>query len=56
MQLLCASTSQPMPLRMSTTADNSHGVLNALSDAGHRMLASMLEGGEWKVEGNELID
>jgi DNA polymerase-3 subunit gamma/tau len=28
-------------------------VLNALS--GHRMLASMLDGGEWRVEGNELL-
>src|SRR5437016_4400091 len=28
-------------------------VLNALAD--HRMLASMLETGEWKVEGNELV-
>jgi DNA polymerase-3 subunit gamma/tau len=30
-------------------------VLNALSDAGHRMLVSMLETGEWAVEGNELV-
>jgi len=30
-------------------------VLNALADAGHRMLTSMLEAGEWKVEGNELV-
>jgi hypothetical protein len=29
-------------------------VLNALADAGHRMLTSMLETGEWRVEGNEL--
>ncbi|MFI5071311.1 MAG: hypothetical protein ACHP8A_10520 [Terriglobales bacterium] len=39
----------------STTADQLRiGVLTALSDAGHRMLVTMLEGGEWKVEGNEL--
>jgi DNA polymerase-3 subunit gamma/tau len=31
------------------------GVLDALVSAGHRMLASMLEGGEWKLDGNELI-
>src|SRR5215470_7564375 len=30
-------------------------VLNALSEAGHRMLVSMLETGEWAVEGNELV-
>jgi DNA polymerase-3 subunit gamma/tau len=29
-------------------------VLNALSNAGHRMLVSMLDAGEWRVEGNEL--
>ena len=30
-------------------------VLNALSEAGHRMLVSMLETGEWAVEGNEVV-
>jgi hypothetical protein len=30
-------------------------VLNALTDAGHRILAALLERGEWQVEGNELI-
>jgi len=30
-------------------------VLNALADAGHRILISMLEAGEWQVEGNELV-
>ncbi len=30
-----------------------NAVLNALS--GHRMLASMLDSGEWRVEGNELV-
>ena len=30
-------------------------VLNAVSDAGHRMVAQMLEAGEWRVEGNELV-
>ncbi len=30
-------------------------VLNALGDAGHRMLVSMLETGEWAVEGNRLV-
>jgi DNA polymerase-3 subunit gamma/tau len=31
-----------------------NAVLNALGDAGHRMLVSMLETGEWVVEGNEV--
>jgi DNA polymerase III subunit gamma/tau len=31
-----------------------NAVLNALGDAGHRMLVSMLETGEWSVEGNRL--
>ena len=30
-------------------------VLDALSTAGHRMLVSMLESGEWKLDGNELV-
>ena len=30
-------------------------VLNALSEAGHRMLVSMLETGAWAVEGNEIV-
>ena len=30
-------------------------VLNALAGVGHQMLVSMLEGGEWQVEGNELV-
>jgi len=30
-------------------------VLNALSGAGHRVLVTMLEAGDWRVEGNELV-
>jgi len=30
-------------------------VLDALSAAGHRMLMSMLDAGEWKLDGNELV-
>jgi hypothetical protein len=30
-------------------------ILTALSKAGQSILCSMLEGGEWKVEGNQLI-
>jgi DNA polymerase-3 subunit gamma/tau len=32
-----------------------NAVLNALGDAGHRMLVSMLETGEWSMDGSELI-
>jgi DNA polymerase-3 subunit gamma/tau len=32
-----------------------NAVLNALGDVGHRMLVSMLETGEWAVEGNEVV-
>jgi len=30
-------------------------VLDVLSAAGHRMLVSMLDAGEWKIDGNELV-
>jgi hypothetical protein len=30
-------------------------VLNALAAGGHQMLVSMLDGGEWQVQGNELV-
>ena len=30
-------------------------VLTALADAGHRMLTSMLESGEWSLDGNEVV-
>ncbi len=30
-------------------------VLKALAAGGHQMLVSMLDGGEWRVEGNELV-
>jgi DNA polymerase-3 subunit gamma/tau len=34
--------------------DLRNAVLRALADAGHRMLTSMLEAGEWQVQGSEL--
>ncbi len=40
-------STQPEDLRIA--------VLNALDGAGHRMLASMLEAGDWQVEGNQLV-
>jgi DNA polymerase III subunit gamma/tau len=30
-------------------------VMNTLTAGGHRILVSMLEGGEWRVEGNDLV-
>ena len=32
-----------------------NAVLNALADAGHRMLVSMLETGEWSIEDSEVV-
>ncbi len=32
-----------------------NAVLDALTGGGHRMLVSMLETGEWQIEGNELV-
>jgi hypothetical protein len=44
----------PKPAAVSADLDGLRSaVLNALS--GHRMLASMLEGGDWRIEGNELV-
>ncbi|MDP9099745.1 MAG: hypothetical protein M3N48_12260, partial [Verrucomicrobiota bacterium] len=39
----------------SENANLKMAVVDALSNAGHRMLASMLEAGEWAIEGNELV-
>jgi hypothetical protein len=44
-----ATTQQTQPTDVRT------GVLNALTDAGQRMLCAMLETGEWQVDGNELL-
>jgi len=45
-----------VPAQANDTLDVLRGtVLNALSDAGHRMVVSLVEGGEWVVEGNELM-
>jgi DNA polymerase-3 subunit gamma/tau len=32
-----------------------NAILNALSDANQRMVVSLLEAGEWKIEGNEIV-
>jgi len=46
---------EPAAKQPQSLDDVRHAVLNALGDAGHRMLVSMLETGEWTVEGNELL-
>ena len=38
----------------STSGQLRDAVLNALANGGHRMLVSMLDAGEWQVDGNEL--
>jgi DNA polymerase-3 subunit gamma/tau len=47
----------PEPLRAleARPVELREAVLNALSGAGHRILINMLEGGEWQVEGNEVV-
>ena len=45
----------PAPKQSSELGRLRNTVLNALANAGHRMLTSMLENGEWKVEGSELV-
>ncbi|MGA9041293.1 MAG: DNA polymerase III subunit gamma/tau [Terriglobales bacterium] len=47
---------QPEPERLAVEPDSMQtAVLNALTSAGHRMLVAMLETGEWKVEGNDVV-
>jgi len=55
---LIDSASQPAPNiaeDQGTHDDLRTAVLNALTGAGHRMLASMLEIGKWSIEANELV-
>ncbi len=49
-----ADSETPQP-ELVEQPDLRSAVLNALADAGHRILVSMLEAGEWQVAGNELI-
>jgi DNA polymerase III subunit gamma/tau len=46
---------EPNPSAENRETDLQAVVLTALANAGHRMLASMLEAGEWNVDGNELV-
>jgi len=49
-----ANPEQPVPQARSAEPDDLRtAVLNALAD--HRMLASMLETGDWQVEGSEIV-
>jgi len=55
-----AAVAQPAPetfphLENGPQADVRVAVLDALAQAGHRMLVAMLEKGEWKLEGGELV-
>ncbi len=43
------------PIRSTRPDDVRAAVLDALTGGGHRMLVSMLETGEWQVEGSELV-
>jgi DNA polymerase-3 subunit gamma/tau len=49
-QAAVASTASPAPLERLQNA-----VLQALSDGNQRILVSMLEAGEWAVEGNDVV-
>ncbi|HEV2713806.1 MAG TPA: hypothetical protein VGU64_00990, partial [Terriglobales bacterium] len=51
-----APATAPAPAQLLDLSDNwRENVLRALSDAGHRMLVSILETGEWSLEGNEVV-
>ena len=46
---------RPQNSPTANSGDVRGAVLNALADAGQRMLSAMLETGEWQTEGNELV-
>src|SRR5262249_36869754 len=50
---------QPLPVQMPSVADPidrlQSAVLQALTDGNQRILVSMLEAGEWSVQGNEVV-
>jgi DNA polymerase III subunit gamma/tau len=50
-----AATPAALKLQSSDPEALRNAVLNALADGGQRMLASMLETGEWQVEGSQLV-
>jgi DNA polymerase-3 subunit gamma/tau len=52
---IVAEEPQPSPSAENQYPDLPAVVLTALAHAGHRMLASLLEAGEWNVDENELV-
>ncbi len=46
---------EPKSAPAASSSDVRGSVLTALADAGQRMLSTMLESGEWRVEGSELV-
>jgi len=46
---------EPQSAAAASAGDVRGSVLTALADAGQRMLSTMLESGEWQVEGNDLL-
>ena len=55
MPSLSAPENESRPQAAPQSDDLRQAVLEALSKAGQRMLVSMLETGEWKVDGNEVM-
>ncbi len=51
----CAVTPQPQPSASDPGERVQGAVLQALSDGNQRVLVSMLEGGEWSIQGNEVV-
>ena len=49
------SPPESQPVLAEPAPDLRAAVLNALNNAGQRMLSAMLETGEWQVEGSELV-
>jgi DNA polymerase III subunit gamma/tau len=55
-QLPAAEIAETTPPKPAQSLDEVRSaVLSALGEAGHRMLVSMLETGEWTTEGNDLV-
>jgi DNA polymerase III subunit gamma/tau len=52
---ISAEDAQPSPSAENQHSDLPAVVLTALAHAGHRMLASLLEAGEWNVDRNEVV-
>ena len=53
--VMAAEPEIALAMQQAEPADLRQAVLNALGNGGHRMLTAMLETGEWRLEGNELV-